>query len=258
FACVSYDKLTAFPGPAALAPVLGAVALIHAGSAGPTTVSAWLSWRPVTYIGLISYSLYLWHWPLIVFFEYISGTKIELAHVPALLLVSLALGALSYRFIEQPFRKPGTLSVPRNLAIGSGSFASVLIAFSAIGLLTHGYASRASAAAVKFDQARASYNPYIECAGPRPKGYCLLGDEKGPVSTLLWGDSHMLAWGPAFHRIFMRRGEQAIFAPLPTCPPFIGITHRVTAGCAPSNLGVQTYLKQHPEIKTVVMAASWQ
>src|SRR5690606_25807619 len=211
FACVSYDKLTAFPGPAALAPVLGAVALIHAGSAGPTTVSAWLSWRPVTYIGLISYSLYLWHWPLIVFFEYISGTKIELAHVPALLLASLALGALSYRFIEQPFRKPGALSAPKNLAVGTGSFASILIAFSAIGLITQGYASRASAAAVQFDQARTPDIPYTECAEPRPQGYCRLGDAKGEARTLLWGDSHMLAWGPAFQRIFMQRGEQAVF-----------------------------------------------
>ena len=62
-----YDDLTMFPGLTALPPCLGAAMIIAAGETGPSLVGRLLAWRPIAFIGLISYSLYLWHWPIIVF-----------------------------------------------------------------------------------------------------------------------------------------------------------------------------------------------
>ena len=64
YAIFAFSPLTVFPGPSALLPCLGAVLIIFAGEAGPTLVGHMLSLRPIVFIGLISYSLYLWHWPL--------------------------------------------------------------------------------------------------------------------------------------------------------------------------------------------------
>src|SRR5690606_14895788 len=140
----------------------------------------------------------------------------------------------------------------------TGGFASVLVVFSLIGLFTNGYASRASAAAVQFDQARTPHIPYVQCAGHQLQQLCFLGDETSAADTLLWGDSHMLAWGPAFQSIFTQRHGKAVFAPLHGCPPFLGVAHRKYPGCAPGNQAIQSYIHNHPEVKTVVLAASWR
>lgn len=98
-----------FPGYAALLPVLGTVALLLAGSSVRTpgfgSVARWQALRPVTYLGDISYSLYLWHWPVIVFSVYVLGPNPGWLHGGAVVALSVALAALSTKFIEEPFRR---------------------------------------------------------------------------------------------------------------------------------------------------------
>jgi peptidoglycan/LPS O-acetylase OafA/YrhL len=106
FAATAYNEYTPFPGITALAPCLGAVLIIGAGSAGKTSVGRLLSFRPLVFIGLISYSLYLWHWPVIVFQSMgltIDGLSVTAQKILAV-GISLLLATLSWRFIECPFR----------------------------------------------------------------------------------------------------------------------------------------------------------
>ena len=108
-ACVyTYTSSTPFPGLAALAPCAAAATLILIGERESTSVTSFLAWSPVVFIGAISYSLYLWHWPVILFFDLGIVPKIDFAGVPGLsvckIVLSFALGVLSWRFIEQPFR----------------------------------------------------------------------------------------------------------------------------------------------------------
>jgi len=101
------DQHTPFPGIAALAPCLGAAMLIAAGACGPTFVGRLLESRPMVFIGLISYSLYLWHWPLIIVGR--EGFELTASSVPVKLLLvaaSFLAATLSWRFVEQPFRRP--------------------------------------------------------------------------------------------------------------------------------------------------------
>ena len=94
-----------FPGVAALPSCFGTALLIAAGGAGENSVSKALSLRPMVGVGLISYSLYLWHWPLIVFARHGLDVQINSAWV-RLCITALALGlaTLSWRYVERPFR----------------------------------------------------------------------------------------------------------------------------------------------------------
>jgi peptidoglycan/LPS O-acetylase OafA/YrhL len=99
-----YYKKMLYPGVWAAAPVAGALLLIMTGSGGRTLASRLLSARPAVHIGRISYSLYLVHWPLFVFTHLALGRVLHGAEQAGLLLLSLALAHLSWRFVERPFR----------------------------------------------------------------------------------------------------------------------------------------------------------
>ena len=106
YSTVAFTSITNFPGYAALAPVLGAGLIIYSGISSSRFVSHILALKPFTSIGKISYSVYLWHWPLIVILNAThpnilksSGGKF------ALLAGTLILATASYKLIEQPFRR---------------------------------------------------------------------------------------------------------------------------------------------------------
>ncbi len=106
------DRNTPFPGLAALAPCVGAALVIWGNGYGPTVVGRVLGCRPLVAIGAISYSLYLWHWPLLVFANYSS---IDGRSTPFLLGVLLASGGVawvSYRWVETPIRRRAVLANP--------------------------------------------------------------------------------------------------------------------------------------------------
>jgi len=106
-AAVIYDRTTPFPGAAALVPCLGAALIIAAGRSGSSIVSRLLSLSPIVFVGMISYSLYLWHWPMIVF-QGVSGILAQGIWPKAAKFVVLAasflVATLSWKFVEQPFR----------------------------------------------------------------------------------------------------------------------------------------------------------
>ncbi|TIW73578.1 MAG: acyltransferase, partial [Mesorhizobium sp.] len=94
-----------FPGYNALYPCIGTALLIYVGQNTPSTVATrMLEVRPLVWIGLISYSLYLVHWPLNAFAHYLSFQKLDPLMTGAMLVASLALAAFSWKFVEQPFR----------------------------------------------------------------------------------------------------------------------------------------------------------
>jgi peptidoglycan/LPS O-acetylase OafA/YrhL len=94
-----------------------------------------LAWRPLVFIGLISYSVYLWLWPLIVFARY-AGMRESLPAAALLGAISLVAGALSWRFIEQPFRKPITGTRPMVFAAWAGAAMTMVDAATAAVAMT--------------------------------------------------------------------------------------------------------------------------
>jgi len=125
-ACLAYSDATSFPGYAALLPTLGAAAVIlSSGAQSPWSAAPLLNARPFQYVGDVSYSLYLWHWPLIVLYGELTGRAIGLRSGAVLLLASLALAHLSKIWVEDPFRRSG-FAVGRTMATGVASIALIV------------------------------------------------------------------------------------------------------------------------------------
>ncbi|HTV77157.1 MAG TPA: acyltransferase, partial [Steroidobacteraceae bacterium] len=136
-----------FPGLLALPPCVGAFLIILGGRDGETYAGRLLAWKPIAFIGIISYSLYLWHWPLTVFqrnYALLMTGGSDRTQKLVIIAWSLALAALSWRFIEQPFRtgswRPSRPALFRYAAAAT----SLVIALGAIAWGAGGFPSRYS------------------------------------------------------------------------------------------------------------------
>src|SRR5262249_37448784 len=165
-AVFALTESTRFPGFSALLPCLGASLIIYAGEQGSSFVKTVLSFRLLVFIGMISYSLYLWHWPLLAFGRYFSGDDLTGPETAAVLVCSVALAFLSYEFIERPFR--GGNSVFRRDQI----FALAVVASLSFGVvgsliyLSHGFPERYSPRTLQvLDENVKRRNDYLEVCG---------------------------------------------------------------------------------------------
>ncbi|OIJ28724.1 acyltransferase family protein [Nocardioides luteus] len=106
-ACLQFNDATPFPGTPALVPVLGSVFIIVAGTLwhGPTVVGRLLSVPPLQVIGNWSYSLYLWHFPVLVLAELQLGRELHWWEQALLVALAFVLAGLSYHYVEEPFRR---------------------------------------------------------------------------------------------------------------------------------------------------------
>ena len=144
-ACVTYSDATPFPGSAAAVPVVGSALVLLAGASGqgtqPLPIRA-LGVRPMRVVGDWSYSLYLWHWPVLIIAERRVGA-LGFWRTALCLVVVFVLSALTYRYVEQPFRSPRRFPTRRAL-----SLYPVAVAVVAAGSLSGYYYSEYSSGAL--------------------------------------------------------------------------------------------------------------
>jgi peptidoglycan/LPS O-acetylase OafA/YrhL len=215
YSVLFYSVDTPFPGLAALVPCLGSVLIIGAGEIGPSLVGRVLSWRPVVFIGLISYSLYLWHWPVIV--VHTLGLSINVdsvlphriaAHLPPLrfdmmleIVESFFLAILSWRFIERPFRSRPLRITRRPLFALSAAVMCLMIAFSGCVIFAGGFPGRfppqsARIASFLARPIAGDLGPGGNCFEADSSPAAMLGNDRclglvqGKKNYLLIGDSH--------------------------------------------------------------------
>lgn len=129
---IRFDAATRFPGTAALIPV-GATALVIAAGSGRGTALCVLRWRPLQRIGALSYSLYLWHWPVLVVLDGRSESPLSLGGRLAGLGLSLLLSITTYRLVENPIRSSKLLARRRGLSL---AFGAALVAVSLVAVRT--------------------------------------------------------------------------------------------------------------------------
>jgi len=141
-AIVGYSRTTPFPGVAAALPCLGTAAIILGTSTTSTGVGRLLAVRPMVFIGLISYSLYLWHWPLLSFLSYMSIGPAPPAARFAMICAAFGLAAASFRWIEAPIRS-GRLLPTRSRLFGSAAASMTILAICGVALhVSSGSAAR--------------------------------------------------------------------------------------------------------------------
>lgn len=253
----SYDQTTIFPGIAALPPVLGTAALIHC--APGTRVGALMSIKPAIWIGLISYSLYLWHWPIIVFWQYAQASLLSAWQPAAAILGSVIIAWLSWRFVEQPFRDKKSFTRKR-IFIGS-ALATCLLGGISVALITKGgWPERFDEQTLRFARASEDASPVRDyCVTDRVTGHdarCVLGDSV-PPSALLWGDSHgvELAW--VMGEQLSKNGQSLIQRTRASCPPVTAYDDARDPGCALFNRDVLAQIEREDRIETVFLAGFW-
>jgi peptidoglycan/LPS O-acetylase OafA/YrhL len=128
YAVTVFDKHTTFPGLNALFPCVGAALLIHAGAGGTSYIKRLLSLPPLVFVGVISYSLYLWHWPILVFAKLFLVRGLDNWETAAAIACALLAAFLSFEFVELPFRRKRS-SIGRQQVFALGGIAGIICIF---------------------------------------------------------------------------------------------------------------------------------
>jgi peptidoglycan/LPS O-acetylase OafA/YrhL len=219
---ILYTANTTFPGLAALPPCIGAALLIAAGERGHSLSGRLLSLPPFVFVGLISYSLYLWHWPVQVFYNLhrlrvcppgSCAVPLDRTAQLSIFFISFAIAALSWYFVETPFRRRTAFITARRLVLVSGSAAGLAAACALLLIVTKGAPSRYTPGEV-MAASQLGVDTYV----PWRWGSCSLGLEHTSVEMydqsrclpftpgkrhyLLLGDSHAAHLWPGFSTVF--------------------------------------------------------
>ncbi|QDP20437.1 acyltransferase family protein [Sphingomonas xanthus] len=253
-----YDKNTPFPGPYAIAPVVGTMLIIKYATPG-TIVYRLLTVRPMIAIGLISYSAYLWHQPIISLFRYAKVEALFLWEQIALIFISLGMAFATWRFVEQPLRAARVTS-KRSIFAWSAVALAAVAATGAILVQLKGMPARFGSNELGWatlehsDEARTCLDKAEQCN---------LGSSKGPPNFAVIGDSHAWALFDALDDVASRYGLQGRFLASSACPPLLNV-HLIKASPAKSRACKRVHdqivpmLEQSPSIGTVFLVGRWQ
>jgi len=256
-----YTETTRFPGFAALLPTAGVGCLIN--SRDSFVNRRVLAARPMVFVGLVSYSWYLWHWPLLSFARIVCGGLISVSRAVEIALLALVLAILSYRWIEQPFRKSTTATV--RIFAGYAIALMVLGAIPLIGYLRSGWPDRVpELAQVEETVRQTEHNVCLagyDVSTPRLRAPCMV-ETAGPKLALL-GDSHAAALGTAMRQLAIGHGygfeelTKAACPPLPSAPFRWAQRPTFEATCSSFNRAVFQQVMTDRSITTIVLAGSW-
>lgn len=271
-ALIAYSVFTlterdAFPGLNAVPPTLGAALFIWAGAGGLTLIGRALAVAPVRFIGLISYSLYLWHWPIIVFYRQITGREHPPgAHIAALTVGAIVLAALTWRYVEQPFRKRGGVFGRRRVVFTAGIGAALCVmATAGVVVRADGFQGRLDAQVSKV-LAYTHYYPKKEfrvgqcfqepggTAADFDRAECI--PAPGQKSVMLWGDSTVAQYYWGIKEPLKAAGYAVGQITASSCPPLLGKVVNDRPNCkAINDFAIEQIQAARPTI--VVLGAMW-
>lgn len=231
-AIVGFDSTTVFPGFAAMLPTFGTVAMIvglrHAGADAPVT--RLMTLRPMVQVGQLSYSWYLWHWPVLALTRTYFLAEKDLGRDLLAVVLAYGLAWLTHRLIENPIRyqRPWVFATTRG-TLWSGLGMSVMVlglAVSAINVGKMGHKDRDAAwpgvvGPNDATDAKCFAEGIRQLA--RPQADCVYGDTSAPLKTVIWGDSHGAALAPAAEVIAKAQNQRVLLRAMPGCIPVPGV-----------------------------------
>ncbi len=290
-------KASVFPGLAAVPACLGTALVIAAGARrGSFTIQS-LSWRPVVFIGLISYSLYLWHWPLLALARYYAQRGLTPIEITAVISLSVIAAILSWRFVERPFRRPSAAAVIPPIAKrgstssqggSSGKFAkyvfddtqavrvgALVIVLSALlgGAINwgEGWPWRLQPQLRQVFQNMGGANELRRSCDGFDQIFanderCNFGRKKQRAESYqlaLMGDSngdHFVPVARAFASRANLAGRQVTQS---ACPPILGVANShwrdwQKRNCLAYQSQIMKFVDANPDLKFVILSASWQ
>jgi peptidoglycan/LPS O-acetylase OafA/YrhL len=254
-----------FPGWNALFPCLGPGLIIQAAIGQKAiTYTPWanrlLSLRPIVWVGLISYSLYLVHWPIAAFAQYRSLRGPTPVEAGLMISASLLFAWLSWRWIEQPFRRIRAGDRWRVLAAGACMMAGGIVV-GAIGVAANGFPWRFADLVERripgvedwggdscFNQNPTRPTPW------NPEDCTRIHGSNGRI--MIWGDSFAAQYMPGILRDAKRINADVLQYTFAGCPPILAYFSFARVGCGPFNQRVPSLIREQ-HVDTVVLAARW-
>ncbi|KFN43269.1 hypothetical protein N790_02565 [Arenimonas malthae CC-JY-1] len=216
-----------FPGLGALPAVVGSVLVLYSVHVHPAAdathgAAAWLRWRPFVALGLLSYSWYLWHWPLLVLERKLNFAPAQLETRLLVALLALGLAWVSYRFVETPVRQSRRLPARRALLLGALAILGMIALLGGLDRrLQPAHREPTLAERTRMDRPQDQRRCHVylksEVESLDPGG-CVQGSGSSPEFAV-WGDSHALAWRPFARRLAEDAGAQFISVSMDSCPP---------------------------------------
>ena len=206
-----------------LLPVVGA-ALVIRYAAPDNAVGRLLASKPLVAIGLISFGIYLWHWPIIAYFNYanLSGWWVSVVEV----LVPIALATATYFLVEKPFRNRKRVPTKAFGAAMAGLLVSILGALTFTGANASTVIRLGESAALFQTFERSNLEATCGAADDAAlyeQGFCKIGDQTKEPDFVLFGDSHTLSLLNEFDLQAKDSGRSGLFAYQAGCPPLLGV-----------------------------------
>lgn len=212
--------------PAAVPVVFGTALLVWSGQGGQRHgLTPLLGSAPMVRVGLISYSLYLWHWPVLVFSRYYLVRELTVPEVIVALLLMFVLASLSLRFVEAPFRSRYTPF--RKLGWPALALVIALCAFAAVVLRADGFPQRLDAQVAQMNRAVGTNFrcPVSQMIVFGPSRACRLNLPSGrpeDAQVILLGNSHMQMYAPVWRNLLERHNTTGVLLPANGCLPTPG------------------------------------
>lgn len=261
------DKASSFPGITALCPCLGGALLIWSGQ-NLCPLHRALTNRPIVFVGLVSYSLYLWHWPLIAFLNYLD-VQIDLVTGFSVIAGAIILAWLSWRFVETPFRQrggglPGGKVVVQHLLIPGGILITAYLAIASNAGLPNRFDKE-----VPRLEASLEFRPNVlrkGCHVPTalydtpPSENCRIGAQKTTIDGFLIGDSFANHFTGMLDVIATDKGVTLMDYTMDACPPLLGYDNGKVAEysqrCIKRNQRAFAEITNR-KFARVILAANW-
>ena len=262
----------AYPGGWALLPCVGAGLVILSGKGAEPRITSVLRWPVCIGIGLVSYSLYLWHWPVIAFARTLGFDPAAPATTVSLVLLMAALSAATWRFVEQPVRGWRHKGGLRAFGLFAGLSLATL-AITAVVEATDGLPQRIPPHVAELMAANEEWrtSDRLACMSRwreedftlvergQPDSVCRLGSAEGRARVVLWGDSHAAALAPGVDAALTELGAGGLLVAKAGCPPLVD--PRIV-GSEPDGTCQQFTARVMDEILTtrpdaVILAARW-
>ncbi|MBL1146989.1 MAG: acyltransferase [Pseudomonadota bacterium] len=259
-----YDRTVPFPGAAAIPPCLGTVLLIWGNVQYKTWLNRFLSNRIFVGIGLISYGLYLYHWPLLVYVHYTLNRAPDLMEITVLMAAVFALATLSYFLIENPVRRRKWITSRKAVFLTSLAALSLTAVCGGIGSKTDGLPTRFAGSTLQYVTTNQEQAPRdcISRKADQLTGHplCKIGDlSKEKPSFMIWGDSHGRAMGHVTSLLGEKHGVSGWNAYYGGCSPVLDLLrvdfpHKYR--CKIFNDAVLDVIKED-NIKYVALVGRW-
>jgi len=251
-----FDKSTPFPGVYAIVPTAGAALVIL--FAQPTTkVGAFLGTKLLVGIGLISYSAYLWHQPLLAFYRIHTGLQ-PTGYLLLIIFISITgLSIFSWHYVEKPFRKTGYIQRKTILTL-SVIFTFLFSLFSVVGVYSDGFKSFrfASSEIWRLNTLERRSTPTCEITE------CATSDLK-PTDWLLIGDSNAYHFSGVLQNVASSKGHKVLNLSKGGCAPLLHVLRKdqskaFNEDCSIFYSGVKEYALLPSSPKNIIIAAAWE